>query len=225
MPESSNEFSLKRIDALACIAHWLGAGVLLYHRLVIEGGHHLPREGPALLLPKHHAYRDIPLEGVLFHRGTRRYATFVMKKGLWGILEHFGGLRVVRPKDVRRIANRADRRLEIARARAANQKMQDYLDGLYGHGEVVISHPEGMRCQGEVGPLQKEVVEHVVRAEQRLGIRVPMIPIGIEYESYARPRSRAYLRVDEPFYADSFADINTLMQHLGDRIRKLSGLT
>ena len=112
-----------------------------YHRLAVEGGRNLPREGPALILPKHCAYRDILLEGVLLYRFTRRYANYIMKVGLWGVLELMGGIKVVRPKDIRRIADREQRRAEIRRARAANQQMQGYLDGLYQRGEVVVSHP------------------------------------------------------------------------------------
>lgn len=218
------DFSIKRIDAFACGARLLAAGAMRYHRLAVEGDCNLPREGPALILPKHCAYRDILLEGVLLYRITRRYANYIMKVGLWGILEWMGGVKVVRPKDIRRIADREQRRAEIRRARAANQQMQSYLDGLYQRGELVVSHPEGMRYQDELGPLQKEVVEHLVQAEERLGMRVPLIPIGLEYDSYARPGARVYFRVDEPLYADSFANINELMDHLGKRLRVLSGL-
>ena len=196
-----------------------------YHRLTVEGGRNLPHEGPALILPKHCAYRDILLEGVLLYRFTRRYANYIMKVGLWGFLELMGGVKVVRPKDIRRIADREQRRAEIRRARAANQQMQAYLDGLYQRGELVVSHPEGMRYQDKFGgPLQKEVVEHLVQAEERLGMRVPLIPVGLEYDSYARPGARVYFRVDEPLYADSFANVNELMEHLGKRLRVLSGL-
>ena len=64
MSETSTDFSLKRIDALARCACALGAFGVWYHRIVIEGAHNLPQEGAALLLPKHHAYRDILLEAV-----------------------------------------------------------------------------------------------------------------------------------------------------------------
>ena len=218
------DFSIKRIHACACGARLLAAGAMRYHRLVVEGGSNLPRQGPALILPKHCAYRDILLEGVLLYRITRRYGNYIMKVGLWGILEWMGGVKVERPKDIRRIADREQRRAEIRRARAANQQMQDYLDGLYQHGELVVSHPEGMRYQDELGPLQKGVVEHLVQAEKRLGMRVPLISIGLEYDSYARLGSRVYFRVDEPLYADSFANINELMDHLSQRLRVLSGL-
>ena len=218
------DFSIKRIHAFACGARLLAAGAMRYHRLVVEGGSNLPRQGPALILPKHCAYRDILLEGVLLYRITRRYGNYIMKVGLWGILEWMGGVKVERPKDIRRIADREQRRAEIRRARAANQQMQDYLDGLYQHGELVVSHPEGMRYQDELGPLQKGVVEHLVQAEKRLGMRVPLISIGLEYDSYARLGSRVYFRVDEPLYADSFSNINELMDHLSQRLRVLSGL-
>lgn len=218
------DFSIKRIHAFACGARLLAAGAMRYHRLVVEGGSNLPRQGPALILPKHCAYRDILLEGVLLYRITRRYGNYIMKVGLWGILEWMGGVKVERPKDIRRIADREQRRAEIQRARAANQQMQDYLDGLYQHGELVVSHPEGMRYQDELGPLQKGVVEHLVQAEKRLGMRVPLISIGLEYDSYTRLGSRVYFRVDEPLYADSFANINELMDHLSQRLRVLSGL-
>lgn len=218
------DFSVKRVDALACGARLLAAGAMRYHRLVVEGGRNLPREGPALILPKHCAYRDILLEGVLLYRIVQRYANYVMKVGMWGILEWPGGVKVVRPKDIRRIADREQRRAEIRRARAANQQMQDYLYGLYQCGELVVSHPEGMRYQDKLGPLQKEIVEHLVQAEERLGMRVPLIPIGLEYASFVRPGARVYFRVDEPLYADSFAHVNALMEYLGERLRVLSGL-
>ncbi len=225
MSDLSSDFSIQRVDSLACCVRLLGVGALLYHRIVIEGAHHLPREGAGLLLPKHHAYRDIAVEGVLLHRITKRYASYVMKVGLWGVMEWFGGIKVVRPKDVRRIRDREERRAVIRRARVANQQMQDYLDGLYLQGELVVSHPEGMRYKDELGPLRKEVVEHLMLAEERLGIRVPLVPIGLEYESYARPGARVFFRVGEPFYADSFADLNELMNHLEERLRVLSGLS
>jgi len=218
------DFSVKRINAFACGARLLAAGAMRYHRLAVEGSCHLPHEGPALILPKHCAYRDILLEGVLLYRLTRRYANYIMKVGLWGILEWMGRVKVVRPKDIRRIADREQRRAEIRRARAANQQMQAYLDGLYQCGELVVSHPEGMRYQDKLGPLQKEVVEHLLQAEERLGMRIPLIPVGLEYDSYARPGARVYFRVDEPLFADSFAHINELMDHLSNRLRVLSGL-
>ncbi len=217
-------FKQRRIIGLAHIARLLGTGVIAFHKIVVEGAENLPRQGPGLLLPKHCAYRDILVEGVAIYRHTSRYATSVMKRGLWGILEHMGGVKVTRPKDIRRIEDRIERRAEIRRARAANRDMREYLSWLYAQGELILSHPEGMRYQDRMGPMQKEIIEHLLQVQEQRGLRVPMLPIGIEYESYTRPLSRVFFRVGRPIYADGETDITVLVDELGEQLRQLSGL-
>lgn len=227
MVDSSGErqLALRRVRWMAGAARITARAALgVWHRTVVEGAENLPRSGPALLLPKHRAFRDILLEGVVLHRVTGRYGTYVMKTGLWGILERLGGIKVVRPKDIRRLRDRQERRAEIERARRENTRLQRYLTWLYAQGELVVSHPEGQRYQETMGPLQKEIVEHLVQAERELGIRVPLIPIGLEYESFARPRARVFLRVGEPLRSEDFADSRQLLEAAGSRIRDLSGL-
>ena len=223
MSVPSADFSLRRKDGFAHLARLLARGVLLYHRIEVQGGEHLPRRGAGLILPKHRAYRDILIEGVVLYRLTGRYATYVMKVGLWGILELLGGVKIVRPKDLRRLKDREARRAEIQRAREANQRTQDYLAWLYARGELIISHPEGMRCQEGMGTLQKEIIEHLLQVERELELRIPVIPVGLEYESYARPRSRVWFRVGEPLYSDQFADSGALIDAIAERIGSLSG--
>lgn len=225
MSDSSIEdFTLRRIDPWAHVVRLCGAGLLRYHRVEAEGVENLPREGAGLLLPKHHAYRDILVEGVSLYRYTGRFATFVMKRGLWKVLELSGGVKVTRPKDVRRLKDREQRRAAIQRARDANREMQAYLSWLYRNGELVISHPEGMRYQDQMGPIQKEIVEHLLQTQETWGIQVPMIPIGIEYESYAMPGSRAYFRVGKPIMAQTLSDLPEVVDALDGQIRCLSGL-
>jgi 1-acyl-sn-glycerol-3-phosphate acyltransferase len=216
--------TLRRKYWAAHPARGLARWALFYHRVVVEGGEHLPRQGTALILPKHRAYRDILVEGVALYELTRRYATFVMKVGLYGVLEMMGGVKVIRPKDIRRLRGRQERREHIRQARRYNQITLDYLSWLYEQGELVISHPEGMRYQDAMGPLQKEVIEHLLEVEQARGLRVPIIPVGLEYESFRRPRSRVWMRVGAPLYADQFADRQEIMAVLEHRLRTLSGL-
>jgi 1-acyl-sn-glycerol-3-phosphate acyltransferase len=223
-PGPSSALALRRKDWMANLARLAAAGALKYHRLEVEGEEHLPRQGPALLLPKHHAYRDILVEGVVLYRVTRRLATYVMKVGLWGALELLGGIKVVRPKDVRLLKDRQARRQEIQRARQANQWLHEYLTWLYARGEVVVSHPEGMRYQGRMGPMQREIVEHLLQVEQQSNLRVPLIPIGLEYESFGRPGARVHFRVGQPLYAEQFAGLSALMEAIAERLRVLSGL-
>lgn len=190
---------------------------------MVSGVQHLPRQGPALILVKHRAYRDILVEGVVLHRHVRRFATYVMKVGLWGLLELPGGVKIVRPKDVRRLKDHQARREQLLRARQLNQETMDYLSWLYAQGELVLSHPEGMRYQRQMGPLQKEIIDHLLQVEQERGLRVPIIPMGLEYESLARPLARVYARIGAPLYTDQFADRQALMAALDQRLRQLSG--
>ena len=221
-PEPSPPIQLRRKDGFACAVRLLGKGLLRYHRLTVEGGGHLPRGGPALILPKHRAYRDILVEGVLLYKLTRRYANYVMKAGLYKLLELSGGIRIVRPKDLRRLKNREERKAEILRAREHNQVSLDYLSWLYRKGEMVVSHPEGMRYLDTMGHLQKEIVEHMLQVERHHGLRIPIIPIGLEYESYKRPLSRIHFRVGEPFFSDQVGDVKNVMDLVEDRLRFLS---
>lgn len=217
-------YRLRRRSAATYLARLVATGVFKYHRIVIEGAEHLPRQGPGLILPKHRAYRDILIEGLALHRVTGRYASYVMKAGLVGVLGVLGGVKIVRPKDLRRLKDRAARRQRLEQARAHNTETLAYLDWLYRSGELVVSHPEGMRRQDELGPLQKEIVEELARTEKRHGLRLPMVPVGLEYESYSRPGSRVFFRVGAPMFNDQFDGIPAVMQALADRIASLSGM-
>ena len=217
-------FGLRRRKWAAYSARTLAAVAFNYHRIVVEGAENIPHQGTALLLPKHRAYRDILLEGVVIYRLTRRYATYVMKAGLYGILELAGGVKIVRPKDIRRVKDREARRARIQWARDENQQTVNYLAWLYGQGDVVVSHPEGMRYQDIMGPMQREIIDHLLEVERQFGLEIPIIPIGLEYESYSRPRSRVYFRIDKPLYSTQFSGTNELIGTVEERIFTLSGL-
>ena len=136
-----------------------------------------------------------------------------------------GGVKVIRPKDIRRLKDREARKAEIRRARAANQGLQNYLTWLYSRDELVVSHPEGMRYQEAMGPVQKEIIEHLHQAEEQLELSIPLIPIGLEYEGFRRPRARVHFRVGEPLHASQFADTKELVEAVEEQLRVLSGFT
>ncbi len=214
-------FRLKRKLLYASFARRLAQLALTANRLVLEDGDRIPVSGPTLILPKHCSYRDILVEGVLLHRATRRYANYVMKTGLSAFLELPGGVRIVRPKDIRRAKDRDERRRRLEEARRRNSDTIEYLAWLYRSGECVISHPEGTRHADSMGVLQKEIVEHLVAVEQQSGIRVPMVPVGIEYVP-TKPRSTIHFRVGELLFSDQFEDTASVMSALGESIESLS---
>ena len=133
-----------------------------------------------------------------------------------------GGVKIVRPKDIRRIKDREARRRRIEWARSRNRETLDYLAWLYGHGECVISHPEGTRCADFMGPLQKEVVEHMISAERERSLHIPIVLMGLEYESFRVPRSAVFIRFSAPMYSDQFDDVGALMIEIDKRLRSLS---
>jgi 1-acyl-sn-glycerol-3-phosphate acyltransferase len=214
-------FRLKRKLLFASFARRLAQVALTANRLVLEDGDRIPASGPALILPKHCSYRDILVEGVLLHRAARRYANYVMKTGLSAFLELPGGVRIVRPKDIRRAKDRDERRRLLEEARRRNSDTIEYLAWLYRSGECVISHPEGTRHADSMGVLQKEIVEHLKAVEQQSGIRVPMIPVGIEYVP-TKPRSTIHFRVGEPIYSDQFENTARVMSALVESLESLS---
>jgi hypothetical protein len=81
-----------------------------------------------------------------------------------------------------------------------------------------------MRYQDRMGPMQKEVIEHLLQVQEERGLCVPMLPIGIEYESYTKPFSRVFFRVGSPIYTDGETNLADLVNELGEQVRKLSGL-
>ena len=79
-------------------------------------------------------------------------------------------------------------------------------------GGHVIETPEDMFHR---------VAKHIAKAEEEYGIKIPGIPIGMEYAgSFWIPRSRVYVRVGEPL------DLNTpnLTEILRKEIARLSNL-
>ena len=223
-PERFHSSGLRRVGWLTKLATLSARLALLYHRLQVLGSENLPTEGPALLLPKHRAYRDILVEGVVLYRLSRRHGNYVMKVGLYGVLEWLGGIKIVRQKDIRRIKSREARRAHMQWAREKNQETLEYLSWLYEQGELVVSHPEGMRYQDAMGPLQREIIDHLLATEERLGVRIPVLPIGLEYDSYSKPGANLYCRIGEPLYSSSFDGAEGLMAEIDVRIRALSGI-
>ena len=127
LPDLKTQFKHRRKNRLVDCARLIAKTTMKYHRIRVEQAENLPCQGPVLFLPKHHAYRDILVEGLVLHQFTRRNATYVMKTGLFGILGLLGGVKIVRPKDIRRLKDRQERKKRISWARQANQQTMDYL--------------------------------------------------------------------------------------------------
>ena len=87
----------------------------------------------------------------------------------------------------------------------------------------MVALPEGMFYPNKIGPIQSGIIKHTWQVEET-GLKIPVIPIGIEYESLYRPRARAFFRIGQAIYNASYPDqgqmVTAITQHLG----QLSGL-
>jgi len=202
--------------------------VSLYHCVTVAGANNLPRHGPALLLVKHRATRDSILLSAILYRHTGRAGNYLMKGKPSGLrnslLEALGGIKVVRAKDIRKLKSRAEKKAQLIRAREFNRHSYDYITWLFTQDEIVIAYPEGMFFGNRMGPVQSGVIKHTLVVEQDIKIQIPIIPIGIEYQSLRRPRSRAYFRIGSPLISTQFEDPGDLTAEVKQQLAQLSGL-
>ena len=70
--------------------------------------------------------------------------------------------------------------------------------------------------------IKAEELQGLISVEAATELRIPLIPMGLEYENIRAPRSRVFVRIGTPMYADEFADQAALMDELESRLRTLS---
>jgi 1-acyl-sn-glycerol-3-phosphate acyltransferase len=212
---TESEFNLRRNDFLASVIRIFAKIVLFsFHQIKMEGLENLPKTGTALLLPKHCTYgRDVTLEGIALHAATGRYASYFMRAIASRFYEWAGGIKIARPKDVRRVSNYKE----------INDAAFKYVRQLYLHGEIVVSHPEGTRNKHGMGKLKGGVINHLIEVEKEHGLKIPLIPIGIRFQWYWIPFSCIDVRIGKPVYTNQFPDSKQLLEYLENQIAKLSG--
>ena len=196
-----------------------------YHRLEVAGIEHVPARGAALLLVKHRATRDsLLLSWILYHHAGRMgYYLVKSKSPLYNrFVGALGGIGVIRPKDVLRLPDRERRRTILQRARRLNRQALDYVGELYTQGELVVIYPEGMFYPTRLGPLHLGALRQIRDLSPQC--EIPIVPVGIEYESLHRPRARAYVRFGAPLSIADFPELSALVDLIKEQLRTLSGL-
>lgn len=206
-------------DAYKVVSISVDIFINLRYKIEYSGSENIPNKGPILLLPKHQSIEDILIESIFLRKYCNRKGNWIMKSSLPGILDYIGGIKIKRPKDIRKIKNREERRKVIIKARKDNKKIRDYVEFLYKNGEIVVVHPEGTRKKGMMGQLKMELINFTKQIQEKYNMVIPAIPVGIEYVK-SFPRSKIYLR------AGKALDItrSDLVGVLEQEIKKLSKL-
>ena len=144
-------------------------GMPVLFSLRIDGGQHIPRTGPALLIANHQSFLDPILLGLCSSRPLRYLARRTLFKNPF-----FSWLI------------RALRAIPIDQEGVGKEGLRTILDELQA-GEAVVVYPEGERTSdGRMSPL-KPGIHLLIRRTQ-----APIVPVGIAGAFEALPRGRKY---------------------------------
>jgi len=198
-------------------------GVRVYFRkLEISGAGNIPPRGPIIFASNHpHSVTDALLLGL----GVGRMLHFVAHSGLFRhrlqswFLRSCGVIPVFRPKDVSEAADR-----NVAMFSACHRL-------LVGGGAIGI-FPEGTSAEERrVQKLKTGTARMALSAEEGAdwGLGVTIVPVGLNFESRRRFRSRVLVRFGRPlaaadhreaYGADPVAAVTALTEELQDALRR-----
>ncbi len=158
------------------MGYWLSrTGLSLGFQYRFEGGRHIPRSGPALLIANHQSFFDPSIVG----SATRRHLCFLARKTLFR--GWFGKL-------IHRL-----NAVPVDQEGVAKEGLQRILEQLRA-GQAVLVFPEGERTPtGEIQPLKPGILLLIKR------IDAPIVPIGIAGAFDALPRTRHWPKLS-PFF-------------------------
>jgi len=180
----------------------------MLYRIKIEREASLFLRGPAVILPKHQYWTDIPLVSLSFDGPL----CFVAKRelfcwpGVRSFLSLLGGVPIDREQSVRTYSS-----------------LKYLFNQLRADGKVVI-FPEGTYVRNRVGAGKSRLVEMILRFQSQLKESIPFIPMGIRYGERAGWRRQVEVRVGAPLYGEGESATLSLMQRVMEEISRLSGL-
>jgi 1-acyl-sn-glycerol-3-phosphate acyltransferase len=182
----------------------------------VHGVEHIPHRGPAIILPKHQYWTDIPIVSL----ALRPQLNYVAKVELFRIpsvsilLSLLGGIPVDREKTTK------------------TTDAFRYLLRLLRGKEYVVIFPEGTYYPGEVGKGKSRLIQMILRwqgdrevldADTRSD-HIPFIPMGIHYARKGL-RKTATVKVGRPIFAEGEAEAPRLTNQIMESIARLSALS
>jgi 1-acyl-sn-glycerol-3-phosphate acyltransferase len=180
----------------------------MFYRIETESNGNLPADGPAVILPKHQYWTDIPMVSLTFESLLH----FVAKKELFKYplirqyLSFLGGIPLDR-KDTLRT-------LDSFRT----------LFALLKAGEKIVIFPEGTYFRNTVGAGKSRLVKMILRFQSELKQRIPFIPVGIRYGERTGWRRRVMICIGTPLFAEAGADATSFTDQVMEEISRLCQL-
>jgi 1-acyl-sn-glycerol-3-phosphate acyltransferase len=177
----------------------------IFYHLEIERKEALPDHGPAIILPKHQYWMDIPIVSLSF----RPLLYFVAKRELfkYPLIRHYlslvGGIPVDRKQSIRTLDSFKNL-LFLLRA-----------------GERIVIFPEGTYFREVVGSGKSRLLQMILGFQNELNCRIPFIPVGIRYGERMRWRRRVEICIGHPLYAEKESDATSLTHQVMEEISRL----
>jgi 1-acyl-sn-glycerol-3-phosphate acyltransferase len=186
----------------------------LCYRLHIQGMENIPGHGPAVILPKHQYWTDIPIVGL----ALRPQLNYVAKTELFkfrfvkAFLSLLGGIPVDREKTTKTMGSFR------------------YIQQLLRGKEYLVIFPEGTYYRGEVGKGKSRLIQMILRwqdnreiEERRSGNHhIPFVPVGIHYGRKGL-RKTVNVIIGRPIFAEA-TGAPRLTSQIIESIGLLSGL-
>jgi len=168
----------------------------------------LPEKGPAVILPKHQYWTDIPLVGLAFHPPLY----FVAKKELFRfpLLRHYMSLGGAIPVDREKSIRTLDSFKKLVTLLKANEK--------------VVIFPEGTYFRDIVGAGKSRLLRMILKYQEELKEKIPFIPVGICYRERKRWRRRVEISIGSPLFAEGESDAVALTEKVMEEISHLTRL-
>jgi 1-acyl-sn-glycerol-3-phosphate acyltransferase len=177
----------------------------IFYRFEIERKEVLADRGPAIILPKHQCWMDIPIVSLSF----RPLLYFVAKRELfrYPLIRHYlsllGGIPVDRKQSIRTF-----------------DSFKNLLSFLRA-GEKIVIFPEGTYFREIVGSGKSRLLQMILGFQEELNDRIPFIPMGIRYGERVGWRKRVEIRIGHPLFAEKESEALSLTQRVMEEISRL----
>jgi len=204
--------SLRRSDFLHFLIRSISCFIFrIVYQLNIEGRENLPPAGPAIILPKHQFWSDVPIVGLALWRP----ASYIAKAELFAypLVRHFiaalGGVPIDRLKPVKS--------LDSFR----------YVEHLLQEGDFIVLYPEGTYYPHRMGRGKHRFIQRFLDFQEKKGWReqkpLPFVPMGIQYVE-KKFRSAVNVKIGKPLFARAEEEAMSFTGLIMEQIARLSGL-
>lgn len=183
----------------------------LFFDLKIEGQENIPAQGPAIILPKHQFWTDIPLIGLAIPKPLN----YIAKKELFTfpLIRHFliamGGIPLDRMKPIKSLNSFR------------------YIEKLLGAKEFIVLFPEGTYYPYAIGQGKHGIIQRLLYLQGKMGEnglkKIPFIPMGLKYRRNGWPR-KVEIKIGKPIYAPAEMESKEFTNIITKEIARLSGI-